>query len=273
MLEKIQASIDLLSDAEQRVGRWVLAHPRQTAESTLAEVARRAGVSEPTVVRFCRRFGVSGYRELTLRLTEALSRPVSYLHQNVAADDSSADAIMKVFDASIRALVESRAELSAQPIDAAAALLRDARQIAFIGLGASGCVAQDAWHKFFRLGIPCSALSDLTAIQQLASIAGPGDLLFFVSARGGRLELVEAAERAHSAGASVLAMTRPDSALARVASLTLACEPAEDTSIYTPMTSRLTHLVWLDALLVTLSLALGDAAADRLRASKAALVR
>lgn len=272
MLGKIQASLEILSDAEQRVGRWVLAHPRQTAESTLAEVARRAGVSEPTVVRFCRRFGVSGFRELTRRLTEALSRPASYLHQNVAADDSSADAVMKVFDASIRALVDNRAELSAQPIDAAAGLLRDARQIAFIGLGASGCVAQDAWHKFFRLGIPCSALSDLTAIQQLASIAGAGDLLFFVSARGARAEFVAAAECARAQGASVLALTRPDSALAAAASLTLASETTEDTSIYTPMTSRLTHLVLLDALLVTLSLALGAAAADKLRASKAALV-
>ncbi len=273
MLDKIQASLDLLSDAEQRVGRWVLAHPRQTAESTLAKVARQAGVSEPTVVRFCRRFGVSGYRELTRRLTEALSRPVSYLHQNVAADDSSADAVMKVFDASIRALVDARAELSTQPVDAAAELMRDARQIAFIGLGASGCVAQDAWHKFFRLGIPCTALSDLTAIQQLASIVGAGDLLFFVSARGDRKELIDAAARARATGAAVLAMTRPNSTLAGVASLTLACEPVEDTSIYTPMTSRLTHLVLLDALLVTLSLALGEAAADRLRASKAALVR
>ncbi len=272
MLDKMQASLDLLSDAEQRVGRWVLAHPRQTAESTLAEVARQAGVSEPTVVRFCRRFGVSGYRELTRRLTEALSRPVSYLHQNVAADDSSADAVMKVFDASIRALVDARAELSTLPIDAAAELMRDARQIAFIGLGASGCVAHDAWHKFFRLGIPCSALSDLTAIQQLASIAGPGDLLFFVSARGNRAELIDAAVRARAAGAAVLAMTRPDSLLSDAASLTLACEPAEDTSIYTPTTSRLAHLVLLDALLVTLSLALGETAADRLRASKAALV-
>ena len=272
MLEKIQASLDLLSDAEQRVGRWVLAHPRQTAESTLAEVARQAGVSEPTVVRFCRRFGVSGYRELTRRLTEALSRPVGYLHQNVAADDSSADAVMKVFDASIRALVDARAELSTQPVDAAAELMRAARQIAFVGLGASGCVAHDAWHKFFRLGIPCSALSDLTAIQQLASIAGAGDLLFFVSARGDREELIDAAARARAAGAAVLAMTRPDSLLADAASLTLACDPAEDTSIYTPTTSRLAHLVLLDALLVTLSLALGETAADRLRASKAALV-
>lgn len=272
MIEKIQASLDDLSGAEQRVGRWVLAHPRQTAESTLAEVAQRSGVSEPTVVRFCRRLGVSGFRELTRRLTEALSQPVTYLHQNVVADDSSSDAAMKIFDASIRALTESRAGLTAQPIDAAAGYLRNARQIAFIGLGASGCVAQDAWHKYFRLGIPCSALSDLTAILQLASVAGPGDLLFFISARGDRAELIEAAGNARAAGATVLAMTRPDTSLARAASLVLACAPAEDTSIYTPMTSRLTHLVLLDAILVALSLSLGERAADRLRASKAALI-
>lgn len=54
-----------------RVGKWVLVHPRQVTDATLASVAQQCGSSEPTVIRFCRRIGLGGFRDLTLRLTEA----------------------------------------------------------------------------------------------------------------------------------------------------------------------------------------------------------
>ena len=72
MLGQINQSLARLSRAERKVADWVLAHPREVAGSTLAEVARAAATSEPSVIRFCRRMGLSGFREFTLRLTEAL---------------------------------------------------------------------------------------------------------------------------------------------------------------------------------------------------------
>lgn len=271
MLTKIQGLLGDLSAAEQRVANWVINHPRQSTESTLAEIARHAGVSEPTVVRFCRSVGVSGFRELTLRLAEALSRPETYLHQDVAVDDSNADAVTKVFDASIRTLVDTRAQLVGQPFDEAVQLMAEARQLNFIGMGASGYVARDAAHKFFRLGIPCSAFTDIPSILQFASITQPGDVLLFVSTLGGWQEMIRAAGLARDRGASVIALTRPGCELSEQATLLFPCEPAEDTSVFTPMTSRLAQLALLDALLVTLALFMGATATDKLRAAKSAI--
>jgi len=271
MLNQIQGLLNDLSTAEQRVANWVINHPRQSTESTLAEVARHSGVSEPTVVRFCRSVGVSGFRELTLRLAEALSRPATYLHQDVAVDDSNADAVNKVFDASIRVLVDTRAQLAGQPFDEAVERMAQARQLIFIGMGASGYVARDAAHKFFRLGIPCSALTDIPSILQFASIAQPNDVLLFVSTLGGWQELTRAAGLARDRDATVIALTRPGCELSEQATLLFACEPAEDTCVFTPMTSRLAQLALLDALLVTLALFMGAAATDKLRATKSAI--
>ena len=184
MLQAIEQRIEDLSPAEQRVARWVLGHPRQAAEATLATVARECGTSEPTVIRFCRRMGLAGFRELALRLTEALSRPASYVHRDVVADDSTLDAMTKVMDASIQSLIKIRAQLSSMPIEAAVAALSGARQLAFAGLGASGQVASDACQKFFRLGIPCTALTDTPTILQYAAIADPGDVLIIASQSG-----------------------------------------------------------------------------------------
>jgi len=271
MLSRIEHQIGALSRAEKRVAVWVLAHPRQAADATLAQVARACGVSEPTVIRFCRSIDLGGFRELTIRLTEALSRPVSYVHRDVSADDATPDAVTKVLDAAIQSLLDMRAQLSSMPIDRAAAVLRQARQISFAGLGASGHVAADACHKFFRLGTPCTAHTDTPSILQAAAIAEAGDVLFIVSHLGGWPELDEAAAVARDNGADVLALTDPASDLARVATLVFGWSPHEDTSVFTPMSSRLAQLALLDAVYVAFALSLGEIAADKLRRSKDAL--
>ena len=271
MLHRIEQQSASLSRAERRVANWVLAHPRQAADATLAEVARACGVSEPTVIRFCRSVGLGGFRELTIRLTEALSRPASYVHRDVSGDDATSDAVTKVLDAAISSLMDMRAQLFSMPIDEAAAVLCNARQITFVGLGASGHVAADARHKFFRLGTPCSAHTDTPSILQAAAIAGPGDVLVIVSHLGGWAELDRAAANARENGATVIALTNPSSGLARIANLVFGWDPHEDTSVYTPMSSRLAQLALLDALYVAFALSLGDVAAEKLRRSKDAL--
>ena len=271
MLSTINRVLPGLSPAERRVARWVLMHPKEAAEGTLARLAREAETSEPTVVRFCRRIGLSGYRELAIRLTEALSNPVSYVHRDVNPDDSTPDAVLKVMDASIRSLIDMRAQLSSMPVDEAVAAMRNARQIAFAGLGASGHVANDACHKFFRLGIPCTSLTDTPMILQFAAIAEPEDVLVLLSHTGRWEDFARAARLARGRGATVIALTNPDSSIAAEAGLLFPCELIEDTSVYTPMSSRLAQLALLDAIHVALALARGEVASDTLRRSKDAL--
>ncbi len=271
MLVQIEQKLPSLSRAERRVASWVLAHPRQAADGTLAEVARACGTSEPTVIRFCRHVGLNGFRELALRLTEALSRPVSYLHRDVSSDDTTGDAVAKVVDASIQSLVEMRSRLSSMAIEDVVDALAGARQIAFVGLGASGHVARDASHKFFRLGIPCTALTDTPSILQFSAITGPGDVLVVTSHSGQWRELINASNTATGQGATVIALTDPGTDLAAAATLVLPCQIHEDTSVYTPMSSRLAQLALLDAVHVSLALALGDTAVTNLRRAKTAL--
>ncbi len=271
MLTRIERHLPKLTNAEKDVARWVLTHPRQAADATLAEVARACGVSEPTVIRFCRHVGLDGFREFSRRLAETLSRPVSYVHRDVGADDKIPDAVAKVLDASIQALVDAREQLATMPLETAVLKLLKSRQLVFAGLGASGIVAEDACHKFFRLGIPCSAMTSSPNILQFAAIAARDDTLLFVSALGAAGDTVAAARLAAERGACVIALTDPLSALAATANIVLGSDSREDTGLYTPMSSRLAHLAILDALHVSLALSLGEAATERLKASKAAI--
>ena len=271
MLNQIERKVAELSRAERRVAQWVLKHPKQATNATLAEVAKQCGTSEPTVIRFCRRIGLGGFRELALRLTEALSQPASYVHRAVGQDDAVSDAVTKVMDTSIQSLVDLRSQISSMPIDEAVSTMMPARQLAFAGLGASGHVARDACHKFFRLGFPCSTLTDTPQILQFAAIAQAGDVLFIISHSGRWPALSRAASRARASGADVIILTDPTAGLADEAGILFPCHAIEDTSVYTPMSSRLAQLALLDALQVALALALGETAVTTLRNSKHAL--
>lgn len=271
MLSTITNALPTLSPSERRVGQWILDHPREAAAITLARLAAECETSEPTVVRFCRHVGLGGFRELAIRLTEALSRPAKFVHRDVGPDDSTFDAVTKVMDASIQSLLEMRSQLSSMPIDAAVSAMQSARQIAFAGLGASGHVARDASHKFFRLGIPCTSLRDTTMILQFAAIAGQDDVIVLLSHTGRWEELARASRLARARGATVIALTNPDSVIAKEAGILFPCRLIEDTSVYTPMSSRLAQLALLDAIQVALALAQGEIASDNLRRSKNAL--
>lgn len=271
MLNAIEQRLPTLTPAERRVGYWVLSHPRQAAAATVATVASACGTSQPTVIRFCRRMGLRGFRDLGRSLTEALSSPVSYVHRDVSSDDAAPDAIAKVMDASIQALIDVRSNLSAMPIEAAVTALAAARQIAFAGLGASGQVASDACQKFFRLGTPCSALTDTPMMLQFAAITEPGDVLVIISQTGRWPELARTAELAQNNGATVIGLTDPGTTLASAVDLLFPQQTLEDSNVYTPMSSRLAQLALLDALQVALALAVGDPAARKLRRAKQAL--
>lgn len=271
MLKRIDELRDSLSPAERRVAEWVLAHPREALASTLAELARKIGTSEPTVVRFCRRTGASGYSDMKLRLAEALSRPASYLHRDVAPGDSVGDAVMKVMDRSVHAILTMRDLAPNLPFEDAVAAMRGARQWVFCGLGASGDVARDACQKFFRLGVPSSAQTDTPSILQTAAVSGREDVLLMISHSGRWQDVARAQRQARENGAYVIAFTQPGSPMAGEASLCFECEVGEDASIYTPMSSRLAQLALMDALQVALALALGESANRNLQRSKQAL--
>ena len=238
----------------------------------MATVAEAAGTSEPTVIRFCRSVGIGGFRDLKIRLAAAVAQSESYVHKDVTANDSIVESSAKVLDHAIQTLADVRKKLPDLDLEAAVSAIANARQIVFVGLGASGEVANDARHKFFRLGIPCTTAVDSPMLLQMAAIAAPGDVFVAISHTGTWPEMARAMSAAAET-ATVIALTSPRSALGRVANVVLDAAVAEDTSIFTPMSSRIAQLVILDALQVAVAFQLGPPADQRLRRCKEALAR
>ena len=272
MLDRIKASLPSLAPAEQRVGRLVLGDPRAFANLPVSELAERAHVSKPTVVRFCRSIGYDGLSDFKLKLAGSVSEGVPFIHRSVDVDDKTSDVLVKVVDNTVAAFLKYRNDASSFAIDKAvealAATYKTGRRIEFYGVGNSGIVAQDAQHKFFRLGVNTIAYSDGHMQVMSASMLGPGDCVVVISNSGRTRDLMDACDIARKNGATTIVVTATGSPLASAGHIHLAADHPEGYDRYSPMVSRLLHLVIIDVLATTVALRIGPRLQPLLREMK-----
>ncbi|ESS15323.1 MAG: SIS domain-containing protein [Burkholderiaceae bacterium] len=263
MLDRITASLPSLAPAEQRVGKLVLVDPRAFASLPVTELAERAHVSKPTVIRFCRSMGYDGLSDFKLKLAGTVSEGVPFIHRSVDLDDKVGDVLVKVIDNNVAAFLKYRNDASTNAIEKATTALINTcvlgKRIEFFGAGNSGIVALDAQHKFFRLGVSTVAYSDGHMQVMSASMMGPGDSLVVVSNSGRTRDLMDAIDIARKHGATTIAITCSGSPLASAAHIHLAADHPEGFDKYSPMTSRLMHLTVIDVLATVVALRLDSA--------------
>ena len=271
LLEQVGAAETRLTRAERRIAAVILEDPQAATRLSIAALAASAGVSEPTVNRFCRKFEPNGYPEFKLRLAQSLVLGVPYVSSAVASGDDTPTFTTKILDSAVASLRGLESQLPPALVDQVVDALLGATRIHFCGLGVSGAVAQDAEQHFFRFALPVSAHADVLLQRMHAAAADPGDLFFLISHTGRTRDLVDVARLARERGATVVAVTATASPLARVASLPIALDVPEDTDAYMPMTSRLAHLAVLDVLATGVTLRRGDALQPHLRAIKESL--
>jgi RpiR family carbohydrate utilization transcriptional regulator len=229
----------------------------------VSELADRAHVSKPTVVRFCRSVGYDGLSDFKLKLAGTVNEGVPFIHRSVDADDKIGDVMVKVIDNTVAALLKYRNDASTLAIEKAVVALVQAyqagRQIQFFGVGNSGIVAQDAQHKFFRLGVSTTAYSDGHMQVMSASVLKAGDCVVVISNSGRTRDLMDACDIARKNGATTIVMTASGSPLASAGHIHLSADHPEGYDKYSPMVSRLLHLMMIDILATAVALRIGSA--------------
>ena len=264
LLERIEATRNALPPAEQRVATLLLTDPQQFALLPVAVLAERAQVSKPTVVRFCRSVGYDGLADFKRKLAGSVNEGVPFVHRSVDEGDKPGAIVIKLVDNTVAALLTLRRAASGVAFERAIHALTQAglagRRIEFYGVGNSGIVAQDAQHKFFRLGVFAQAISDGHVQVMSATMLRPGDCMVIISNSGSSRDLLEVADIARHNGATTILITASGSPLARSATgseqVLLAVDHPEDHDRYSPMVSRQLHLMVIDILATAVALRL-----------------
>jgi RpiR family carbohydrate utilization transcriptional regulator len=77
MRDRILAVYDSLRPSERRLADYVARHGASVIRLTMPELANRAGVSQPTIARFCAALGYDGFKEFKLQFAQnvGVARP------------------------------------------------------------------------------------------------------------------------------------------------------------------------------------------------------
>jgi RpiR family carbohydrate utilization transcriptional regulator len=205
--------------------------------------------------------GYDGLSDFKLKLAGTVNEGVPFIHRSVDVDDKTSDVMVKVIDNTVAAFLKYRNDASSMAIEKAVNALVESynagRQIQFFGVGNSGVVAQDAQHKFFRLGINTNAYSDGHMQVMSASILGAGDCVVVISNSGRTRDLMDACDIARRNGATTIVITASGSPLASAGAIHLSADHPEGFDKYSPMVSRLLHLMIIDILATCVALRIG----------------
>jgi len=272
ILGLIKDRLMTLTRAERRVGAAVLADVRLAVEDSSATLAARAGVSEPSVTRFCRAIGCNGVRDFKLRLAQSLVVGELYLNADAAPD--AVDAEAPIFWAPVLAeardaMREVERQLSPAAVVVAADEIARAAQVVTFGLGGSAAaLAQEAQHRLFRYGVRVACCTDPYLMRMTAATLGAGNVVIAISVSGKTAELIEATELARSYGATTIAVTATASPLADAVHHPLSVAIAETPDTLTPTAARFAYLAIIDLLSAATGYALGPSARESLRRIK-----
>jgi len=276
ILSEIRINYHILSDVQKTIADYVLGNPEKVILLSLADIAQACATSEATVLRFLRKLSLDSFQVFKVRIAQDITRAGGKtIYDEVKPGDSCSAVRSKVSASTIQAIGDLEASLDDADIAAARDALLSARRVHFMGVGASSFVAQDAYHKFARIGLDVDSITDSHMMGIVAANAHRDDCFFAVSHSGESLEVLSALSHAKERKSHILALTSyRDSSLAMIADNVLYSCTSETRYRSDAMASRIVQLVIIDILYVALVLAKGvDSveALDRSRLAVAAL--
>ncbi len=264
------------SPAEQRLASLVLDDAAAASVAPIHELANRAGVSEPTVTRFCRALGSEGLRDFKLRLAEINAiGGFAMFPEPVMRSPSDERIVASVRAGAIGAIERAAASLDMAVVARAAHAIVGARQVVTFGSGGVSSVgAVELQNRLFRFNIPITAHTDGQMQRMVSAVAGETTVAISLSASGHTASVLDATRVARGYGATTIAITDPGSELARTAEMVLGFSVPGDAHIVKPTSARYALLTVVDVLATSVAETIGPGVLEglrRIRKSLAAL--
>jgi len=261
------------SKAERRLASLVLSDIDYVSKAPIADIANRAGVSEPTVTRFARALGCEGIRDFKYHLAQALAVGGNYLNATPVQREEREERILAaVCGNAVSAIELLRSSIDMNTVGLIADHIVAARSVLAYGSGGnSSIMAMELHNRLFRLGLSVIAHSDGQMQRMTASVATPETVVVAFSISGYSPSVVDSVRIARHYGAKTVAVTAPDSALAGEAEILLPFAVPEASNLYKPNSARYAMMAVVDLIAMTIAEAKGPSVLEGLRRIKHSL--
>jgi DNA-binding MurR/RpiR family transcriptional regulator len=126
-----------LTEAQKRAAQYIIDHYEESIFLTASKLAKKAEVSEATIVRLAQVLGFDGYPKLQQMLRTKLQdrlTTVTRLEQTVKNIRTDGDILSRIIQEDIRNLSETLRDISMETFHQAVADMKNARRIYVVGL-------------------------------------------------------------------------------------------------------------------------------------------
>lgn len=206
-LLRIQHEYDDMNPKEKQICDFIRERKTDIIHMTITEVADKCGASEASVVRISKKLGYKGFQALKINIAQNTVEPENQIHAELTRSSDYRSMASKVFSANIQTLEDTLKVLDLGQVEKAVELICRAKHLLFFGVGGSGPVAEDARHKFLKIGFLSHAMSDTHLQAMAASVLDEEDVLILISHSGATTSLVEVAQMARDCGAKTICIT------------------------------------------------------------------
>jgi DNA-binding MurR/RpiR family transcriptional regulator len=269
LLDDIRDRLDEFTATEKKAAHALMANYPVQGLGTVAEFAKAAGVSAPTILRFVARLGFPGFAEFQKKLRSELANQLnSPLARSASlAKDTTGDPHVGQLIENIR---ETFDHLPKGELDGLVKLLADDRKTVHLigGRFTDGLARYMAAHlRIVRPNVVHVAGQHGNWLDQLLGI-GPKDVVLVFDIRRYQAEIIQFAEAAAKQGATVALVTDSwMSPIGRIASYVLPARVA----VPSPWDSSLALMAIAEVLIAGVTRENQDKAEERMRALEALL--
>ena len=248
LLRQIKNSLPDLRKSEQTVAEFVLKDPKSIIMMKTAEASNEMGISEPTLIRFCKAIGFSGFQEFKINLSQQLAADDYFVMYEIDEDDSIHELCEKVFDTTISEILNVRSQIDQAILENAIETLVNAKRVEFYAFGGSAPVAMDGQHKFFRLKISSSYISDPHLQFMSANSLEKDDVVVAISQSGTTSALIDSVKIVRKNGVKVIGIMPGNTPLSNLCDFPLTIDVGLENRITKPVTSRIAYTAVIDVL-------------------------
>ncbi|MFV0244392.1 MAG: MurR/RpiR family transcriptional regulator [Qingshengfaniella sp.] len=226
---RIQECLDDLTPSEHVLAAYILEHQLQIVGLTAAELARAAGTSKSTAVRFFRTLGYESYDEVRQQARSELNRRQPGVGAGLGLADLKAGSPQAFLAEEALALSRTLEELSSETLRAVVRRLAMAERVWILALADDaplGPLTQTLLSSV-RGNVELLTDSGTSFFTRLASVS-PRDTLFLIALGPRSAEARFAVEQGLSAGADMVVLTNVAQAKPVGADLVMRCHARSD---------------------------------------------
>ena len=247
--EKIIGMLPHLTSTETKIANYVLENYEAVLQYNVSVLAKKAGVSDASIVRFCRSVGYKGFQDFKMNAARDILPKAKQFDPILEQDDDVETVCKKIFTSEINVLNRTLLGLDIEAIEEIVEHIRRARQVLIFGTGGSCSVAKDAQHKFLKVGVKVAVYDDIDLQLMASSLMTAEDVAICISFSGSNYLSIDCMKNAKNAGAYCVGIiSQAKSPLAKIVDRTLYSAYDETLFQSESVSTRIAQLAIIDSI-------------------------